>query len=174
MGWAPQRPVVLFVCADAALPAVKRPDLALAVLKEVKKTLPDAELKIVAGRPQEELPDYYNAADVLLLTSANEGSPNVVKEALACNLPVVSTIVGDVPQILSGITNCHFCSADPAELSSRVVEILRNGARTNSRDRMAAYSLERTSAAILEIYRDVCSSIRPHGQLTSPVEGPIR
>ena len=98
----------------------------------------------------------------------------MVKEALACNLPVVSTRVGDVPELLARLKNCHVCSADPKELSSKVVEVLRSRERTVSRERMAAYSLESTSAAILEIYRDVCSETHAHGELTSPLGGSVR
>jgi glycosyltransferase involved in cell wall biosynthesis len=174
LGWNLQDPIVLFVCADAALPAVKRPDLAKSVMEQVKRLLPKAELKIVAGRPQGELPDYYNAADLLLLTSASEGSPNVVKEALACNLPVVSTRVGDVPDLLTGLSNCHVCEADSGNMSAKVIEVLTSGERTNSRQRMSAYSLERTSLAILEVYRDVSSRVRTETSLTSTMEGSVR
>lgn len=174
LGWDPQDPVVLFVCSDAALPAVKRPELAKAVMEEVRRKLPTAEFKIVAGRPQEELPDYYNAADLLLLTSANEGSPNVVKEALACNLPVVSTRVGDVPDLLAGLKNCHVCKADAREISIKVIEVLTSRERTDSQHRMSAYSVERTSVALLEVYRDVSSRVRTHSGLASTVEGSIR
>jgi glycosyltransferase involved in cell wall biosynthesis len=173
LGWSLEDPVVLFVCSDAALPAVKRPELAKAVVEEVKRVLPAAELKIVAGRPQGELPDYYNAADLLLLTSANEGSPNVVKEALACNLPVVSTRVGDVADLLAGLNNCHVCEADSGKMSAKVIEVLTSGERTNSRQRMSAYSLERTSLAILEVYRDVSSRVRAETSLTSTMEGSV-
>mgnify|MGYP003577712150 CR=1 FL=1 len=174
LGWNLQNPVVLFVCSDAALPAVKRPELAKAVMDEVRRARPEAELKIVAGRPQGELPDYYNAADLLLLTSANEGSPNVVKEALACNLPVVSTRVGDVPELLAGLKNCHVCPPDPGEISAKVIEVLASKERTDSRNRMSAYSLERTSVALLEVYRDVSSRLRTQPGLTSSMEGSVR
>jgi len=174
LGWKERRPVALFVCSDAALPAVKRPELARAVMGEVRKALPEVELKIVAGRPQEELPDYYNAADVLLLTSANEGSPNVVKEALACNLPVVSTRVGDVEDLLAGLKHCHVCEADPVMLASRVVEALESRERTGSRERMACYSLEVTSRAILDTYREVLAPGPRGSKLTAPARRPAR
>jgi glycosyltransferase involved in cell wall biosynthesis len=174
LGWPLEHPVVLFACADAALPAVKRPELAKAVMEEVRHILPEVELKIVAGRPQEELPNHYNAADVLLLTSANEGSPNVVKEALACNLPVVSTRVGDVPELLAGLKNCYVCLPNAVDLASKVIEVLGSRERTNSRDRMKAYSLERTSVAILNAYQGVCSQFESHAGLTSTIEGSVQ
>jgi glycosyltransferase involved in cell wall biosynthesis len=173
LAWDPDRPVVLFVCADAALPAVKQPELARATLSRLKKTIPDVELRIVAGRPQEELPDYYNASDVLLLSSANEGSPNVVKEALACNLPVVSTRVGDVEELLAGLKNCHLCEADPEDLSGKLAEVLASGERTQSRARMEPFSLEQTSAAILEIYKELNPKSGKELELSSALEGPV-
>lgn len=51
-------------------------------------------------RPNEELPQWFNAAELSLLTSAREGWPNVVTESLACGTPVVATRVGGVPEIL--------------------------------------------------------------------------
>jgi glycosyltransferase involved in cell wall biosynthesis len=154
LGWEHDKPIILFVCSDPALPAVKRPELALAVANEVRRHFPSVELKVVAGQPQESLPDYYNAADVLLLTSANEGSPNVVREALACNLPVVSTRVGDVPDLLAGLNHCHVRNADPVDLASAVAEVLQARKRISSRDRVRTYSLDFTSQAILRTYTE--------------------
>jgi glycosyltransferase involved in cell wall biosynthesis len=93
---------------------------------------------------------------------------------LACNLPVVSTRVGDVSDLLAGLKNCHVCEADSGEISSRVIEVLTSGERTNSRQRMSAYSLERTSQAILEVYRDVSSRVRTDASLTSTMEESVR
>ena len=53
-----------------------------------------------------------NAADALLLTSFIEGSPNIIKEAMACNLPIVSVRVGDVPQIIAKARNCYVVDYD--------------------------------------------------------------
>lgn len=57
--------------------------------------------------PNSALPDWYNAADVVLLTSFYEGSPNVIKEALACCKPIVSTNVGDVAERTNGVEGCY-------------------------------------------------------------------
>ncbi len=154
LGWEEDRPTALFVCSDPALPAVKRPELARAVLAEVRKAIPAAELKIAAGLPQSELPVYYNAADLLLLTSVNEGSPNVVREALACGLPVVSTRVGDVEDLLEGLRHCSVCDADPMALASRVVEVMKVRERTDPEGRLADSTCEAVTRAILEIYRE--------------------
>jgi teichuronic acid biosynthesis glycosyltransferase TuaC len=49
-----------------------------------------AELHHLRGIEYEQVPIWLNASDVLLVTSHHEGSPTIVKEALACNLPIVS------------------------------------------------------------------------------------
>jgi teichuronic acid biosynthesis glycosyltransferase TuaC len=155
LGWAPERKVALFVCADSRLPAVKRPELARSAVAEAQKQLPEMELIAVFGKPQSDLNDFYCAADLLLLTSANEGSPNVVREALACNLPVVSTRVGDVEDQIAGLQNCYACEPDPVQMGSRIVEVVRQGGRADSRQRMMKYSLTQTTKAILTLYRRV-------------------
>lgn len=74
------------------------------------------------GVPEAELALWYNAADVLLLTSHFEGSPRVVVEALACGTPVVSTDVGDAPEMRASGAPLTICdSRDPMALAEAAV-----------------------------------------------------
>lgn len=82
----------------------------------------EIELK---GLSRQQIAEIFNKADLMLLTSKSEGSPQVVKEAMACNLPIVSTPVGDVPKLLSGVRDCYVSKEHSAEeLATLVVESL--------------------------------------------------
>ena len=74
------------------------------------------------------------ACDVLVVTSRTEGSPTIVKEALACELPVVSVIVGDVVERLSGIEGCEIVPDDrPESIAAALERTLSRGGRLTSR-----------------------------------------
>ena len=67
---------------------------------------------------RQKVADLFCQMDLLLMTSISEGSPQVVKEAMACNLPIVSTNVGDVPILLDGVQHCYVASnRDEGELA---------------------------------------------------------
>jgi teichuronic acid biosynthesis glycosyltransferase TuaC len=82
---------------------VKRYDLAKAAVERLKEEGIGVELVPVLDVENREMPWYYSAADVMILCSDREGSPTAIKEAMACNLPVVATDVGDVQEMLSGV-----------------------------------------------------------------------
>lgn len=82
-------------------------------------------LETVSGVDHARMPYYYNAADVLLLTSKREGSPNVVREALACQTPVVSTDVGDVGMRLADVSPSAACRSRQ-ELIDALAAVLRS------------------------------------------------
>jgi glycosyltransferase involved in cell wall biosynthesis len=111
-------------------------------------------LHSVTGVPHDGMPTYYNAADALLLTSEHEGSPNAVKEALACNLPVVATDVGDVAARLDGRRHSHVGRSD-AELVDGLVDTLRSDGRPRGRGAVRGSSRQRTGERLLELYRDL-------------------
>jgi teichuronic acid biosynthesis glycosyltransferase TuaC len=114
----------------------------------------------VFGIAQSELVYYYNAADVLIFTSFHEGSPNVIKEAMSCNCPIVSTNVGDVEWILGNTEGCYltsFSEDDVAEKLMTAIIFTKMKGRTNGRERIIQLGLDSVSVAnrIKEIYKRI-------------------
>jgi len=132
-------------------------------LKAIERTGKRFTLLKVSGKPHEEMPLYYSAADLLVMTSLHEGSPNTVKEAMACNCPVVSTPVGDVPFLLNGIQGCYVSSSDEQEFAdniNRAMEFALRFDRTAGRERLLALGLDSETVAgrIRDIYEKVLES----------------
>ena len=112
---------VVFVGSEAR--PVKRLELARAAVA----LLPGVTLEIVDGVPHEEMPLVYASADALVLTSYREGSPNCVKEALACAIPVVAVDVGDLAEVLDGLTNCAVVAAEARALADALGRAFADG-----------------------------------------------
>lgn len=131
LGW-PDRPLkIIFNSRDAA---VKRLDIARAVEAQVRALGVDAELEVLRGGiTQERMPILLSAADALLLCSDSEGSPTMVKEAMACNLPVVTNDVGDVRERLAGVSPGAIVPRDPERMADALREVLRDRRRSNGR-----------------------------------------
>lgn len=98
------------------------------------------------------MPVYMNAADRQLVTSKRERSPNTVKEALACALPLVSTDVGDVADRLAGVTPSAVADTDP-ELVAALRDILVDPVCSNGREATREVSVTRTSQRLRAVYR---------------------
>lgn len=97
--------------------------------------------------PNDEIPTYLNAADVLILTSKYEGSVNVVKEAMACDTPIVSTDVGDVKKNISGLMNCHLSESSSKQLAQKIDAVLSASNRSNGREQIFKKYLDSASVA---------------------------
>lgn len=111
-------------------------------------------LQTVYGVDHDDVPTYMNAADALLLTSEKEGSPNSVKEALACNVPVVALDVGDVRERLTGVDPSVVATSD-TELIDGLTDVLERGERSNGREAAQEVSIEGTADRMLDIYERV-------------------
>jgi glycosyltransferase involved in cell wall biosynthesis len=132
---------------------VKRPGLAKAAVERLaaRYQVP-AELRELRGVFHREVPVWLNAADAVLLTSAHEGSPNIIKEALTCDRPVVSVEVGDVAERIRGIEGCHL-AAPEADALARCLHLVRIGpGRVEGRGRMGELSVERAAQRVGELY----------------------
>lgn len=150
VGWKPEKKHVLF----AADPMRSEKNYELA--KKAWQCLDDdsIELHTLGKVPYELMPYYYNSSDAILLTSLREGSPNVIKEAMACNRPTICTPVGDVQKVM-GKTNCCFIVPfDFKEIASKIKLAIKC---MDGDARLAVHHLSRSAIAksVEELYREV-------------------
>jgi teichuronic acid biosynthesis glycosyltransferase TuaC len=142
--------LVLFV--DPLGQAVKRLDLAEAAVARLPVAAP-ARLWVVRTVPHDGMPDCYRAADCLLVTSDAESGPMVVKEALSCDLPVVSVDVGDVRRWLDRTPGCRLVERDPAAIGRSLHEVLCGPGCVDGSAVRAEVGDDRIVAEVLEVYR---------------------
>jgi glycosyltransferase involved in cell wall biosynthesis len=145
------RRLILFV---GSTDPVKRYWLAQAAVSQLG-ALSNTDLVVVDGAPHNAMPLYMSACDVLLLTSLHEGSPNVVKEALACNLPVIATDVGDVRERLEGLQGCAIVQDSPEEICKALKRILQNPRRIDSRGCVSSLDERVLTNRLISIYQQV-------------------
>lgn len=153
LGWEPDVPVALFA-ASAHTPA-KRFWLAEAAWRLASEEIPDLRLQVVDDIVPDKMPVVMNAADCLLVTSSSEGSSNVVKEAMACNLPVVSTDVGDVRSLLAEVEPSYVCGSDPWQLASALVACLKGRSRSNGYLHSHSFDSLDVARRIVQVYAGI-------------------
>lgn len=143
--------------------AVKRFPLANAVAAELGKQDASIELLVVYKEPQDRLALFMNACDALVFPSYMEGSPNVVKQAMACNLPIVATDVGDVREIIGATKGCYVCKPDVQEFVERLADILGRRERTRGRERVQHLAGPAVAQRIIGVYEQVLRNRAAHG-----------
>jgi glycosyltransferase involved in cell wall biosynthesis len=134
---------------------LKRPDLAQAAVEAIKRLGISAEMHWLRGIPHSEVPVWINASDVVLLTSSHEGSPNIIKEALACNVPIVSVDVGDVRERIQGIEGCYLALPEPEDLAAKLCLTYAGQRRIAGRVKVQELSLEHIALRLKAFYREV-------------------
>lgn len=123
--------------------------------KAAMASLPDAELLELKGYDREHVNWLLNAVDALLVTSFRESGPLIVKEALAVNLPVVSTNIGDVKEQIEGVSGCFLAEYDVDDVAEKLKLALDFGRLDNSRKRMQKLDNQQIADQLVHIYNKV-------------------
>ena len=153
LGWD-AAPVALFAATKP-----RSPNKRLWLAEEATRRA-GVRLHVAATEDPNTMPVLMSAADCLLLTSAVEGSPNAVKEALMCGLPVVATPAGDVHEILANVTPSFVCPPDPDALAVAVRACVE-GVRSNGRDEAAWLGEDAIADRILAVYERLAPGVTP-------------
>jgi glycosyltransferase involved in cell wall biosynthesis len=128
---------------------VKNVALAQSALSRLEDSPTFLELE---GRTRDQVRSILNAVDVLLMTSISEGSPQIIKEAMACNCPVVSTDVGDVEEVLGNTQNCYIANT-PQSISEALIKIFKANQRTNGREKIKRFDNQTVAREVLSVYQ---------------------
>ncbi len=152
LGWGGQPTVLL---PGSRQRRVKRADLFDAAVEIARGSVPTLRGESLERVPRDRVAVALNAADAVMQTSDWEGSPMVVREALACLTPVVSVDAGDVRQVLSGMPDCHVVDRDPEALANALVGVLGADRHPTWRNRAAEYSRGFVTQKLLSLYADL-------------------
>ena len=137
---------------------VKDPELAKEAMNELEVKGVKANLIELKGYNRDQVNALMYNCDALLMTSKTEGSPQVIKEALACGCPIVSMDVGDVAERTSGVEGCHVVpSREPKDIAQALLQAIVYNGRTNGRDKIIEMGLsnELVAKRLIEIYKQV-------------------
>ena len=151
--------VVLF--AGAFANAVKDAPLAQEAVSFASNLAPLASnltLQELRGFSRAEVNCWMCAANCLLLTSKTEGSPQVIKEAMACGCPIVSVDVGDVAERVSGVEGCYVVrTREPRDIAEALQQAIAYEGKTNGRERILEMSLsnEQVAERLIAIYEGI-------------------
>jgi teichuronic acid biosynthesis glycosyltransferase TuaC len=157
LGWPNGEKTVLF---NASRPIVKRLDIAREVEKEIAKSAQNVTFCFLDGDvSRERMRLYLCAADVLLVCSDSEGSPVLVKEAMACNLPIVSSDAGDIASRIKNVSQCSIVAREPELMAEEILSILAAGSRSDGRWKIVEDRLSEAdiSLKVKEIYFGICA-----------------
>ena len=151
LNWHPNKKYILF--AGAFDNRVKNAKLAQDSVSLIK----NAELIELKGYTREQVTALFYAVDAFLMTSFTEGSPQVVKEAMACGCPIVSVDVGDVAERIEGLEGCYVAERNTQDIANKLQQALSLNSRTKGRERIIELGLTNDLVAkkLVEIYTQI-------------------
>jgi teichuronic acid biosynthesis glycosyltransferase TuaC len=132
----------------------KRFDVVESAVTLARQRVPNLELLLARGLPQERIPLYMSAADAMVMASMSEGSPNAIKEAMAANLPVISVDVGDVAESVGAVEGCFLVPRDARDMAAKIIEVCLRGGRTHGREWIRRLTQEVIARQIVSVYEE--------------------
>jgi teichuronic acid biosynthesis glycosyltransferase TuaC len=153
LAWSLERRYILFPGVPAN--PIKRYDLFTAAVRAGQAHVPDLTPVTLEGLSRSEVATVMNAVDVTLLTSDKEGAPVSIKESLACTTPIVSVPVGDVGELIEGLTGCVIAPREPEALVRGILAALDAGRDPALRRRVERFSARKTAERTLALYESV-------------------
>lgn len=160
LGLDPDGLYVLYMDSNKWGRTQKRKDRFDATLDLLRPDYPGIKAIELYNTPRDLVPLYINACDLHMISSDFEGSPNSVKECLCCNVPVVSTDVGNVKAMIGDIPGCHVVdSFTPESLAEGVKAVIDNPDEFNGRDLFIAKGLSMSAVAtkLLRVYNEIAN-----------------
>lgn len=146
----PEKKYILF--ASGFNNNIKNPQLALSSVEKLNMNCELIELK---NKSREEVNLLLNASNLLLLTSKSEGSPQVIKEAMACNCPIVATDVGDIREVISETEGCYITTSDPNDVADKISLAFKFNRRTTGNEKIKHFDNDLVAKKVYEIYKNV-------------------
>ena len=129
---------------------IKNVQLAWSAISEIN----NCKLVELKGYEKEKINLILNASDLLLVTSLSETGPIIVKEALACNCPIISTNVGDVQKLIKNVQNCYISSYNPDDIKKKINLVFMNNKRTNGEQAIKNFKLENIAYKVIDVYKN--------------------
>jgi teichuronic acid biosynthesis glycosyltransferase TuaC len=123
--------------------------------REAMKLIPEIPLLELKNRSREEVNLLINGSELLLMTSSSEGSPQIIKEGMACNCPIVSTDVGDVRQVLQMTEGTFICRPEPSDVAEKIHTALNYGRKTHGREKIGHLDNKLIAGKIVDAYRTI-------------------
>ena len=132
-------------------------ELAPAMREEIAALGLDKKISMLGSLTQSELADLHRVSSAFVLSSAYEGLPLVVLEALACGTPVVTTRAGETPRLLAENSGVVCEERSPQDIASSIQSVLSQPERYSTTACVENASPYSAKTVIHRIYEDMAS-----------------